>query len=462
MRLPGVGVENGVIQQRHRDHERRAIEERLDQAPRAHEQRQQRERNPRGDRHVCRWRDGALDAVRFVCESKCSRGLPDRKQRHQREDRHDGREDIRQRRPEIVRDEELRDGERDAGDERGRPDLCQATPSRHQHDQVERQRERQHRQLPSDHLRERVQVEAGDLAGGHERDADAAERDRRGVRDETEARRVPRVEAEADEHARGDGHRRAEAGAALEERPEAERDEQRLQPAIVGERGDRVLEDVEAPGADGDLVERQRAEDDPANREDAVARAVDRRHHCERHRHAVDADSDHERESQRQRAGADRRPSRDDERPQQRKNRNRRDGRGGERMPERIERLRPHPARILSDRRLRIAGCGLLTRGAGLQPHPADAVAVAGHSPADTCQHQALSTRGLRRTPQGRRPLPSALDARRAGACNRRRPIGCSRCRSSTIRRLKAVRMWDRMASRQRAAEETVTLGPRS
>ena len=250
-------------------------------------------------------------------------------------------------------------GERQARDERGRPDVCEPPPSRHQHDQVERQRERQHRQLAPDHLRERVQVEAGDLAGGHERDADAAERDRRGVRDEAEASRVPRVEPEAYEHARGDGHRRAEAGAALEERPEAERDEQGLQPAIVGERGDRVLEHVEPSGTNGDLVERQRAEDDPGNREDAVARAVDRRHHRQRHRHAVDADSDHERESQRQRAGADRRPSRDDQRPQQRHDRNRRDGSGGERMPERIERLRPHPARILlglqtPDRWLRI------------------------------------------------------------------------------------------------------------
>ena len=70
-----------------------------------------------------------------------------------------------------------------------------------------------------------------------------------------------------------------------------------------------------------------------------------------------------------------------------------------------------------------------------------------------TCQRQPLSTRGPRRTPQGHRPLPSALDARRAGACSRPQPIGRVRCHSSIILPLTAIRMWDRMVVRRGAAE---------
>ena len=80
-----------------------------------------------------------------------------------------------------------------------------------------------------------MQIEAGHLARGDQRDADAAEGDRRSVRDQAESGRVARIEAKANQHARRDRHRGAEAGTALEERAEAERDEQRLYAPIFGQ-----------------------------------------------------------------------------------------------------------------------------------------------------------------------------------------------------------------------------------
>ena len=47
---------------------------------------------------------------------------------------------------------------------------------------------------------------------------------------------APAAEAQPDQHGRRDGHRRAETGGAFQERPEAEGDEQQLQPAVVAER----------------------------------------------------------------------------------------------------------------------------------------------------------------------------------------------------------------------------------
>ena len=79
-----------------------------------------------------------------------------------------------------------------------------------------------------------------------------------------------------------------------------------------------------------------------------------------------------------------------------------------------------------------------------------------------TCQCQGLSTRGPRRTPQGHRPLPSALDVWLAGACNRPRPIRLFRCHSSTIAPLTATRTLDRMVLRQWAAAQKLAPGLRS
>ena len=56
---------------------------------------------------------------------------------------------------------------------------------------------------------------------------------------------------------------------ALQERPEAERDQQRLHPAVVGQGEDGALDDLERPGLDGQRVEEDGVEDDPADRQQA-------------------------------------------------------------------------------------------------------------------------------------------------------------------------------------------------
>ena len=77
---------------------------------------------------------------------------------------------------------------------------------------------------------------------------------------------------------RGDRHRRAEARRAFEERAEAKGDEQELQAAIGGDAGEAALQDLELAVLDGEVVQEDDVEDDPADREQAVAAAVDRGH----------------------------------------------------------------------------------------------------------------------------------------------------------------------------------------
>ena len=65
-----------------------------------------------------------------------------------------------------------------------------------------------------------------------DRNADRAERDRRRVREQADARGEERREAESGEHRGGNRHRRAESRGAFDERAERERDQHRLQPAV--------------------------------------------------------------------------------------------------------------------------------------------------------------------------------------------------------------------------------------
>ena len=78
-----------------------------------------------------------------------------------------------------------------------------------------------------------------------DRDSDRAERHRSRVGQKREDRGHHRLETEAGQNRGRDRHRRAEACDALEQGAEAERDEQRLQPAIGGQAGERPLDDIE-------------------------------------------------------------------------------------------------------------------------------------------------------------------------------------------------------------------------
>ena len=165
-----------------------------------------------------------------------------------------------------VGDEELRRRERNAGHGQGRPDLSRFLEAAISPDQPEGDDEGEERQLPADHGAELANVEPGDAGQGDDGRAQRPEGHRRGVGDEREPGGGERGEPEPYEDGRGHGHRRPEAGRALEEGPEGEGDQQQLQPAIFGDPGDRVLQDPEAAVLLGQLVEEDDVEDDPADR----------------------------------------------------------------------------------------------------------------------------------------------------------------------------------------------------
>jgi hypothetical protein len=194
----------------------------------------------------------------------------------------------------IVADHELHHAERTAGDEAGGPDLEHAPPACLGGDQPERHEQREDRQLAADHRAEIVQVEPGERREGGQRDAERAEGNGGGVADEGELGGLEGLEAQADHEGAGDGDGRAEAGGALDERAEAEGDQQRLDAAIAGHAGDLFLQDGELAGLDRELVDEDRVEDEPADGQEAERGAVAGGGEGERGRHAVGEDRDGE------------------------------------------------------------------------------------------------------------------------------------------------------------------------
>ena len=87
-------------------------------------------------------------------------------------------------------------------------------------------------------------------------------------------RRLERPEAQRDQHDDGDRHRRAEAGQRLQQRTEAEGDDDRLDPQVGADPLERAAEHVEVAGRDGEVVDPDRVDDDPQDREEAVGRAL--------------------------------------------------------------------------------------------------------------------------------------------------------------------------------------------
>ena len=100
------------------------------------------------------------------------------------------------------------------------------------------------------------------------------------------------LEAEADHQPAADRHRRAEAGRALDEGAERERDHERLDAAVARDAGDLLLQDHELARFDRELVDEDRVHDQPADRQQAEGGPIAGRGHGEPGRHPVGADRD--------------------------------------------------------------------------------------------------------------------------------------------------------------------------
>ena len=118
------------------------------------------------------------------------------------------------------------------------------------------------------------EIESGDAVERNDGSAESTEGYGGGVGEERETGGVQGAEAEADEDGSADGDGSAEARSAFKERAEGKGDEEQLEAAVVGDVGEAFLQCDEGAGFDGEVVEEDDGEDDPADGEEAVSSAI--------------------------------------------------------------------------------------------------------------------------------------------------------------------------------------------
>ena len=136
---------------------------------------------------------------------------------------------------------------------------------------------------------------------------------------------------------------RAEAGERLHQRAEAERDDHGLDALVLGDRAERAPQHREVPGLDGHVVDPDRHDHDPHDREEAEHGALARGQRGLADRHAVDDQRDEHRHSERDQRRPLRLHLQAAEQHEQGQDRQRREDRGqAERVRDRVEVLRVH------------------------------------------------------------------------------------------------------------------------
>jgi hypothetical protein len=139
----------------------------------------------------------------------------------------------------------------------------------------------------TDVCRERAERQSGHGRQHDQRRPYRSECDRRRIRQQAEAGREERFETEPRQHGRRDGYGGSESTRAFNECAECESDEQSLQALVAGEAADRVLDDLEFSGFDGEAIEQQGGENDPSDGEDSIGGSVNAGAREERNGHAI-------------------------------------------------------------------------------------------------------------------------------------------------------------------------------
>ena len=151
---------------------------------------------------------------------------------------------------------------------------AERAPAAHDQHQIRGYEQRHWRTDAPDIAAELIQRELGDALQSDQRDADGTECHRRGIGQQADGSGTERCETKSGQHGGGDGHGRSKSGCAFNESAEGKGDEQGLQARVAREAADGILDDFELPGVDGDAIEHDCPEDDPADGEESEGRTV--------------------------------------------------------------------------------------------------------------------------------------------------------------------------------------------
>ena len=192
----------------------------------------------------------------------------------------------------------LYDGERYAAGDGGRQHATQSFPAGDEHDHVSRHAKRERSADSTSSRAKAHHVQSSGFLQHDDGQADGAERNGSGVRQQTDSRSLEPFEPHSCEHGGPHGNGNTGTGRSFDERAECERNQQRLQPAVTGQPSERILNHLELSRLQCEPVEEDRAERDPAGREQAVRDSVQRRREDFVGRHPIDHQDHQDRRDQ--------------------------------------------------------------------------------------------------------------------------------------------------------------------
>ena len=211
----------------------------------------------------------------FTFEGPNSLGMPHHQEGDQADHRDHGGDDVHQPRSVMVGHEILRGREGRSGHQDCRPDFDHLGESHEGPDQPERHQQREKRQDASRHCTQGEFAESRNRGQGDDRRAQRAVRYRSGIGDQRQSRCLQRLEAQSDQERGGDSHRSSESRSAFKECSEAEGDQQKLQPTVLGDSGQTVLQNFEASGFHRELIQEDDIQHDPSDGKQPVGQTVD-------------------------------------------------------------------------------------------------------------------------------------------------------------------------------------------
>ena len=209
----------------------------------------------------------------FVFKAPDRRRLPNPQEQSQRDDRSQGRQNVRQFGSEIVRGEPLQARESNTSNQASRQTFHAGFPASHQGNQPNRNDYGKERQLTAYHGADLHGIHARNLTSNDNRNTDTAESNRSRVSNQTQTCGVQRVETQTHQHAGGDSNRSTEASSAFQERSKSEGNQQSLQTTVIGNSSNRVFNNLELSRFYSNIVNKNSHNNDPENREDTVKSA---------------------------------------------------------------------------------------------------------------------------------------------------------------------------------------------
>src|SRR6185437_6898579 len=166
-------------------------------------------------------------------------------------------------------------------------------------DQPERDQDAEGSQQRRDNAGKRERIKPGHAM---QRDNGSAERtkgNRCRIGEQSHTSGLNRSKSETDQNRAADGDRRSEARSSLKEGTEDERDKQQLETAVFRDFNQALLQEIEPPRSHRKLVHEDDGEDDPEDREKAIASPIRCRKKGKMGWHMEDRHSDHQSDSKR-------------------------------------------------------------------------------------------------------------------------------------------------------------------